>query len=252
MLKMKLKYTLSVLLSAIHLFQFAAVFATASSPWRDPPTVEFSGYHWQVKEGYGAPGQNRWSQENVRVDAEGRLHLRLNYKANGWYCAEIRSVEWFGYGSFLFHLIANPAQLDPQVVLGMFLYNELSQNEIDVEISRWGKDAGTNLHYSLHNCIGTVMAEDFLLNLSEGDFSTHRIDWLADRIVYSSQYGHRQDTRGLIFQKIVAASESEDTFLPNGKMRVHLNLWLFRGNAPDPDEDVEVIFRRFIYLSTGA
>jgi hypothetical protein len=25
-------------------------------------------------------------------------------------------------------------------------------------------------------------------------------------------------------------------------MRVHLNLWLFRGNAPDPDEDVEVIF----------
>jgi hypothetical protein len=249
---MKLKYTLSVLLSAIHLFQFAAVFATASSPWRDPPTVEFSGYHWQVKEGYGAPGQNRWSQENVRVDAEGRLHLRLNYKANGWYCAEIRSVEWFGYGSFLFHLIANPAQLDPQVVLGMFLYNELSQNEIDVEISRWGKDAGTNLHYSLHNCIGTVMAEDFLLNLSEGDFSTHRIDWLADRIVYSSQYGHRQDTRGLIFQKIVAASESEDTFLPNGKMRVHLNLWLFRGNAPDPDEDVEVIFRRFIYLSTGA
>ena len=241
-----------MLLSTIHLFQFATVSAAASSPWRDPPTVEFSGYHWQVKEGYGAPGQNRWSQENVRVDAEGRLHLRLNYKANGWYCAEIRSVEWFGYGSFLFHLIANPAQLDPQVVLGMFLYNELSQNEIDVEISRWGKDAGTNLHYSLHNCIGTVMAEDFLLNLSEGDFSTHRIDWLADRIVYSSQYGHRQDTRGLIFQKIVAASESEDTFLPNGKMRVHLNLWLFRGNAPDPDEDLEVIFRRFIYLSTGA
>lgn len=249
---MKFNYILTVLISIIHLFQFAAVSAAASSPWRDLPTVEFSGYHWQLKDGYGAPSQNRWSKENVRVDAEGQLHLRLNSKAGGWYCAEIRSVEWFGYGSFIFHLIANPAQLNPQVVLGMFLYNETSQNELDVEISQWGKEAGTNLHYSLHNRIGTVMVEDFLLNLLEGDFSTHRIDWLADRIVYSSQYGHRQDARGLIFQKIVAASESEDTFLPNGKMRVHLNLWLFRGNAPDPDEDVEVIFRRFIYLSTGA
>ena len=241
-----------MLLSTIHLFQFATVSAAASSPWRDPPTVEFSGYHWQVKEGYGAPGQNRWSKENVRVDAEGQLHLRLNSRAGGWYCAEIRSLEWFGYGSFIFHLIANPAQLDPQVVLGMFLYNETSQNELDVEISRWGKDAGPNLHYSLHNRNGPVMVEDFLLNLSEGDFSTHRIDWLSDRIVYSSQYGHRQDTRGVIFQKIVAASESEDTFLPNGRMRVHLNLWLFRGNASDPDGDVEVILRRFIYLPAGA
>ena len=248
---MRLKYTLAVLISTIHIFQFAAVSAAASSPWHDPSSVEFSGYHWQVKEGYASPGQNRWSKENVRIDAEGQLHLRLKHKANGWYCAEIRSVEWFRYGSFLFHLIANPTHLDPQIVLGMFLYNEMSQNEIDVEISRWGKESETNLHYSLHNRNGPVMVEDFLLNLSEGDFSTHRIDWLSDRIVYSSQYGHRQDLQGLVFRKIVAASESEDTFLPNGKMRVHLNLWLFRGNAPDPDAEMEVIIRQFVYLPTG-
>ena len=248
---MKLKYSLTVLLSTIQLFQFAVVSATASSSWRDPPTVEFSGYHWQLKEGYAPPGQNHWSKENVRVDEEGQLHLMLNYKANGWYCAEIRSEEWFGYGSFIFHLIANPAQLASQSVLGMFLYNEISQNEIDVEISRWGKDTGPNLHYSLHNRSGPVMVEDFSLNLSEGDFSTHRLDWLSDRIVYSSQYGHRQDGRGIIFQKIVAASESEDTFLPNGKMRVHINLWLFRGAAPDPVGELELIIRRFVYLPAG-
>ena len=248
---MKLKYSLTVLLSTIQLFQFAVVSATASSSWRDPPTVEFSGYHWQVKEGYGAPGQNRWSKDNVRVDAEGQLHLRLNFRAGGWYCAEIRSEEWFGYGSFIFHLIANPAHLASHSVLGMFLFNEISQNEIDVEISQWGKDAEANLHYSLHNRNGPVMVEKFFLNLSEGDFSTHRIDWLPGRIVYSSQYGHRQDLQGLIFQKILAASESEDTFLPNGKMRVHLNFWLFRGNAPDQDAEMEVIIRRFICLPTG-
>ena len=248
---MRLKITLVVLFSIIHLFQFAAVAEAASSPWRDSPTFEFSGYHWQGKEGYAPPGKNHWSKENVSVDAEGRLHLLLNYKANGWYCAEIRSEEWFGYGSFIFHLIANPAQLASQSVLGMFLYNEMSQNEIDVEISRWGKDDETNLHYSLHNRNGPVMVKDFSLNLTEGDFSTHRIDWLPNRIVYSTQYGHRQDTRGLIFEKIIAASESEDTFLPNGKMRVHLNLWLFRGVAPDPDGDMEVVIRRFVYLPTG-
>lgn len=248
---MKLKYTLTVLFSTIHLFQFYAVSEAVSSPWRASPTVEFSGYHWQLKEGYAPPGQNHWSKENVRVDEEGQLHLMLNYKANGWYCAEIRSEEWFGYGSFIFHLIANPAQLASQSVLGMFLYNEISQNEIDVEISRWGKDTGPNLHYSLHNRSGPVMVEDFSLNLSEGDFSTHRLDWLSNRIVYSSQYGHRQDGRGIIFQKIVAASESEDTFLPNGKMRVHINLWLFRGAAPDPVGELELIIRRFVFLPAG-
>lgn len=245
---MRLKYALSVLLSAIHLFQFAAASAAASSPWHDSAMLEFSGYHWQVKDGYAPPGPNRWSKENARVDAEGQLHLLLKYKANGWYCAEIRSLEWFGYGSFLFHLIANPAQLDPQSVLGMFLYNEMSQNEMDVEISRWGKDDETNLHYSLHNRNGPVMVEAFSLNLPEGDFSTHRIDWFPDRILYSSQYGHRQDAQGLIFQKIVAASDSEDTFLPNGKMRVHFNLWLFRGNPPNTEGDMEVMIRRFVYL----
>ena len=248
---MRLKFTLTALFSIILLFQFAAISEAASSPWRDSPTVEFSGYHWQVKEGYAPPGQNRWSKENVRVDAEGQLHLLLNYMANGWYCAEIRSEEWFGYGSFIFHLIANPDQLASQSVLGMFLFNEISQNEIDVEISRWGKDTEPNLHYSLHNRTGPVMVEDFLLNLSEGDFSTHRIDWLSDRIVYSSQYGHRQDARGIIFQKIVAASDSEDTFLPNGKMRVHFNLWLFRGVPPDPFGDLEVMIRRFVYVPAG-
>ena len=82
---MRLKYTLVVLFSTIHLFQFAAVSEAASSPWRDSPTVEFSGYHWQLKEGYAPPGQNRWSKENVSVDAAGQLHLMLNYKVNGWY-----------------------------------------------------------------------------------------------------------------------------------------------------------------------
>ena len=248
---MRLKYSLSVLLSAIHLFQFATVSAAAPSPWSDPSIVEFSGYHWQVKDGYAAPGPNHWSKENAWVDTEGQLHLRLKNRTEGWFCSELRSVEWFGYGTYIFQLIANPVRLDPQAVLGMFLYNEMSQNEIDLEISRWGKEAETNLHYSLHNRNGPVMVENLFLNLSEGDFSTHRIDWLSDRIVYSSQYGHRQDLEGLIFQKIVAASESEDTFLPNGKMRIHLNLWLFRGVVPDPDGEMEVIIRRFIYLPPG-
>ena len=68
-----------------------------------------------------------------------------------WYCAEISSVEAFGYGSYRFDVTGRPAGLDPNVVLGSFTWDSHGgehHREIDVQLSRWGDPGSANAHSS--------------------------------------------------------------------------------------------------------
>ena len=51
------------------------VAAHASSPAK---TIRFAGYEWIVKSGiHEGPGPNGWNENNVWVDQNGYLHLKL-------------------------------------------------------------------------------------------------------------------------------------------------------------------------------
>jgi hypothetical protein len=67
-------------------------------------SVRFSGYDWRVKSGSAEPGPNTFSdgEENVRVDSDGRLHLRITYRDGRWYCAEVVNQRSLGYGTYQF------------------------------------------------------------------------------------------------------------------------------------------------------
>ena len=67
-----------------------------SALWKKD-ALTFSGFSWDVKTGYYSPGDNHWSEQNVRVDDNGWLHLRLSNAGDAWQCAEIASGA-FGYG----------------------------------------------------------------------------------------------------------------------------------------------------------
>ncbi|NEU73400.1 hypothetical protein PI95_012690 [Hassallia byssoidea VB512170] len=44
----------------------------------DKKTINFSGYVWEVRSsGDGGPGPNHWSSDNVWVDQDGYLHLKI-------------------------------------------------------------------------------------------------------------------------------------------------------------------------------
>jgi len=65
-------------------------------------TIIFSGYKWKVKssESKAGPGPNYFSdkEEDVWVDNEGKLHLKITKKDGKWYCTEVISDSSFGYG----------------------------------------------------------------------------------------------------------------------------------------------------------
>ena len=69
-------------------------------------TIFFSGYNWTVKNSPGkvGPGPNYFSDSanNVWVDTQGRLHLKITKRNGRWYCAEVISEVSFGYGEHLF------------------------------------------------------------------------------------------------------------------------------------------------------
>src|SRR5438034_3134844 len=92
-----------------------------------PRTISFSGYTWSVKTSVGpvGPGPNYFSDStnNVSVDAQGRLHLRITHTGGNWYCAEIVCQRTLGYGNYVFHVDGTPATLDANVVLGLFTWS---------------------------------------------------------------------------------------------------------------------------------
>ena len=71
--------------------------------------IEFSGYEWVVRtsdENQVGPGPNLFSdsEQNVWVDQQGRLHLKIVQKAGKWYCSGITLREDFGHNKYIFYV----------------------------------------------------------------------------------------------------------------------------------------------------
>ena len=73
---------------------------------------------------------------------DGILRLAITRTRGRWTCAEIQSVQSFGYGRYTFVVNSDLAHLDPWVVLGLFTYADdrsRAHNEIDIEVAKWGQ-----------------------------------------------------------------------------------------------------------------
>ncbi len=210
-------------------------------------SLEFAGYTWDVKAGFGNPGANLWSNDSsdVWVDDRGRLHLTLSRKENGrWYATEVISKESFDYGTFTFFLDADPASYDPHVVAGVFLYRD-EQNEIDLEFSRWGDSE----NYQFGNYV--IQPADYPGNqfrfpvIASGTYTTHRIVWKPDEILFSSWHGHWDEAPD---DRIIAQWQYTGNDIPKSNgLRLFFNLWLFRSIAPKSDQTEKLTIVRFTY-----
>jgi hypothetical protein len=205
----------------------------------DGNTVVFSGYHWEVKDGARLyPGPNRFDRRNVRVDRKGRLHLRIVQRDSEWTCAELALDHSLGYGAYTFDVIADPAELDSDDVLGMFTYDddESDHREIDIEWSKWGKCDSPNAAYTIQPAETEGHSHRFQTDLT-GNYSRHRFTWLRDRVDFESRHGHIDDgplIEGWCAMKGVPAIGNE---------RVRINFWRFRGRPAENEQ--EIVIRRF-------
>jgi hypothetical protein len=225
------------------------------APTTPPPvkrSLSFAGYNWQVKSSDGrvGPGPNLFSdrKEDVFVDEEGRLHLRIVNRDGRWYTTEVINTENLGYGLYTFHLVTPVDQLDPNIVLGLFTWDDNAPKEnyreIDIEFSRWGQPDNDNAQYVVQPWEKTANIHRFNAVLGN-QTSTHSFLWQANGILFQSSYGH--PTAAPFPADIQSWSYEGDNNPPPGKENVRINLWLRNGEAPVDGQDSEVIISNFTF-----
>lgn len=104
--------------------------------------LSFSGMTWKKKDTgtvMWGPGPNYFSGDNVSVDTNGNLHLKITNTNGKWRCAEINTTNTLGYGTYRFYVGTNTSLLPTSAILGLFTYganDDYANREIDVEYSR--------------------------------------------------------------------------------------------------------------------
>lgn len=191
-------------------------------------TIAFSGYSWNVKDSYGSrsnPGLNYWSSStnNVWVDGNGWLHLKITYMNGKWYCAEVSTVNSLGYGTYVFYTASRIDNLDKNVVVGLFSYVD-DNHEVDIEFSRWGDANAHNAWYTVQpRPYDITNQKSFDISLN-GYYSTHWFTWSPNQVFFESFHGHypynAPPAANIIQSWPCSLSRQAD------EAKAHINLWL--------------------------
>jgi len=220
--------------------------------------ISFSGYDWWVKTSPGlvGPGPNYFSDStnNVWLDTQGRLHLRITNRSNQWQCAEVVTKRTFGYGSYRFELDSPVNDLNPSVVLGLFTWSDdpaYTHREIDVECGRWADpDDVNNAQYVVQpwdwpDHLARYAVPAGLIN------STHSFTWESNRVAYQALRGSYSPNPAAT-NVISTWTFNQAANVPQtGDENVRINLWLINGNAPTDDNEVEFILKSFQFVPLG-
>lgn len=216
-------------------------------------TISFSGYTWTVRTqtGTSGPGPNYWSNssENVWVDADGHLHLKIrkDVATGRWLCSEVISTQSFGYGSYVWEIEGAVDKLDRNIVLGLFNYKsgDDGHHEVDIEFARWGNNAWPNYNYTVYPATGSgnvSKTNELTLN---GTYTTHRFIRSSTAVTYKGFHGHTTAESNAFFPWTTPAGYNVSTL----SLPVHMNLWLFQGSAPSNQTEVEIIVHSFKFTA---
>lgn len=205
-----------------------------------PATVQFAGLTWTVKEHSRkiGPGPNFFAASNVSVE-EGQLHLRISRSGKKWTSAEVIADASLGYGTYTWTLAPVP-ELDPNVVLGLFTWNDdpaYAHREIDIELARWGNAADpTNAQYVVQPW--DAPGHDLRWTLAPNLGSTiHSFTWRPGGVDFRST-----TASGAMLQEW--SYGGADVPVPGGE-NPRINLWLYRGAAPQDGQPVEIVIEDF-------
>ena len=246
-----------VFLKGVGAVGFAALFSALNAYGGDMTEaarlITFAGYRWQVKSHPTAlgPGPNLFSDNsrNVWVDAEGRLHLRVTRTASRWHCAEVINTTSLGYGTYRWVLDSPVDNLDPNVVLGLFTWNDdlaYHHRELDIEFARWGQPYIETAQYVVQpwNVPGQQWRFWQPAGLRQ---STHSFTWTPADVRFQSAQGDVPAPLGSNDRRVFAEwrfANSAAVPVPGGE-NARMNLWLDQGRAPSNRREVEVVFRSF-------
>ncbi len=205
--------------------------------------IHFAAYDWTVKSSLipVGPGPNLFSDslQNVWVDGQGYLHLKITKQSDGkWYCAEIVGTQSLGYGTYSFDLLDTKQLSDPNVVLGLFTWSDdpgpqQNHREIDVEVSQWAIPGNPNTQFVVQPWQVPANMMRFDIHLDRP--SLHTFHWRNDSISFMTKQN----------ESVVKFWRYTGTSIPTpGIENPRLNLWIFQNT---PSQEIEVVIRNFTF-----
>lgn len=210
-------------------------------------TIDFAGRTWYVVSGFEGPGPNSWADtpENVYVDGNGQLHLKIRYINGTWYCSQVVTTNpspYTSYGMHRFYVIGRIDSLDNNAVFSPFLYSDnfvQDSSELDLEFSKWGRVTDTNAYYNVWPTHYPGNSFKFPMRLN-GTYSTHYINWKADTIIFKSIHGFHQEPPDPSY--LIDSLVYTGNYIPpqQNLLRIIIILWLNQGSAPSDSQEVIV------------
>lgn len=270
----------SLFLSALVIWAVFSGCEQSDPPVTDPDSetgdLFFSGYYWNIKSsgnGKMGPGPNYFSgsTDNVWLDQDSMLHLKITKTNNQWYCSEVISTREFGYGTYIFTVDGGLPSLNERAVFGLFTWSdytfqEQANSEVDIEFARWGN---TNDSLLLTYSVQPVWFDNPAPYLERSrrpqmavsslqSPTTHVFTWTPDTIFWKSYQGEsypgtnllaswRYDKGNIPRVKIEGGRISDPIVIPAplNSTNVRFNLWLLAGLAPANGSESEVVIKRF-------
>ncbi len=222
--------------------------------------IKFSRY-WLLIQQSSYPigaGPNYYTDDSndVWVDPNGRLHLNIKVKDPNWYCSEVIANENFGYGTYAYTLESNIDQLDPNIILGLFIYDvpkkQGDPREIDVELTKWGDpNDPNNAQFVVQPWQHQGNVYRFNIDYTgDTETTTYVITWKPTRIDFSSYYGdYSPHPRG---KDIIDCWSYLGNDIPKpGCENPRINFYLKDGAPPTNGQNAEVVIKSFQYIPLG-
>jgi hypothetical protein len=226
--------------------------------------IAWKGITWLVKHATNrdepkGPGENIWSSQNVWVDDQDKLHLKITRQSDGRYlCAELRSENDYQYGTYTWKVDSDLSGLQKDVIFGLFQYGGTDYiNEIDFEFTRWNNASANWCNYTVYrNQVTTSNPEVNYVHVDyseplDGTYTTHVYTREADRITFKSYHGHGTATR---FANLPGGAAGwvfdEPGNVPTKAMPVYIQLWTKYknvGNYELNSPSVEVVVNDFAF-----
>jgi hypothetical protein len=220
--------------------------AAAARPIKPPPpgptVIEWSGQTWHVKSHSRkiGPGPNFFSSANVTL-VDDALHLSITKSGNKWYAAEVISDKSFGYGTYTWTVrLTEP--LDPNVVLGLFTWNDdpaYNHREIDIEYAKWGNAADPNNAQYVVQPYANEGNEHRWRQPAFDGATVHSFTWEPNAVTFRST-----TAGGAVLEEWTY--DGLDVPVPGGE-NARMNLWLFRGAAPQNGQTVTIVLESFTH-----
>ena len=219
-------------------------------------TVHWSGLEWKVTRG-GMAGVAKGDPGNIRIDANGYLHLSITQRDGKWTASELFTVDNFGFGTYQWIVEGNVYDMDPTTVLGLFPYGPThhvgvdAEDEIDIEFSQWNNTChGCNADFTVYPATGhhrpdgkSAWEDNF--RVAGGRVTTARMEWFSDHIVFTLMNGSQAIGKiADVIKTETYASGAAD--IPQEAVPVGINLWCFQKT---PQKDQAVLVRSFEFAA---